>query len=1511
MDLDDYNQWGSTCAYDEGAMMPNLPTINEEQLQREAVHTAAQLVAPPEVDLLPEEMRAGRRGGGSSKDEEGPSDLTALLSMMESPFPKVEKWQPFIKRVIAYTLPADVFEPAPQLWSHFKSTPKGQAHARLHYSMAHILQRADMGTFSVDKQKHHWFVLGEERLPKVVPTFESLTSLSGQWLGVRVILFVLDPQWNLAVGFKKMMETNREVQKMMRSVGGRLRPSSVKLFRDIVDTATYTTLLANYFIDHDTHGGINNGGHQDMDELHQDHNDITDERSMLNPVNIFTLESAFVQTPTNVQITQRTLGNYVEPGRMNIFKPFPLPDLVSRLHSKFFSCEVLAKLPLPQVLYEYFFKVVNQHRADMLASRQQCYKLEEQMKEFGQRVCGRTEHGMEPLLQEIRNRLKPYSASMARTMMSAEHYDELVKLVEQHAQEYETVTRLHDAVYRAGHTNMDRLRGFIDSSRGSTNELLSGTKLEAFFGRVNDFIKLRLHNDYRLTQMLTELGHDKDVFMAAQHELRQNGLEECWRVFMESDKVTGAVKAARSWWKTDPLMQSPAGHFHSAKMRHKNLTLFGNAIISLLTDLDVVKRIRTEFRTAILILANVWATCRYSHHKNAKDTIKPNVLLTGVAGIGKSYLMKVISELTIPGTTCGATYFTKKAFTGSMEEDNSDVHFLMEETPLWVLGRDEQGREIPQDNVLKDKMSQQQSIIVTPHTGDDGKRRTIFQYSRLGGNGTFACNAALAGGRDSALYGRFLCIQSRKRVNYTVDPMKDLLKEFTTQDPDTEFSEASANVETSVHDDAERRTSHVWKLIQFYIMFWEQCIAANVMPEIDCTIVDIVCSQVFAYLKSLGFDDPIERHVLMCKEFCRIFTMFFAIYACFFSELGHARREGPPPMYKPRPFEPKMMLDLIPWGVCRQEIVIFVLSLMENIWIPYLNLEIGTVHGRKMAPYDQKLKAYTATYNSETKSLDMPKCNTKGLGFRRIKTKGRGGGPPVTTYDLSYIEFSESRENQFYHDWLYNHMTHKPCITDIRQALSDMDKKGYISSPEMEFVDPLIYDYDRAVYKLETLEKQLQLQKKKEESVTNDIDLAKERYANFDSLMEAYMDLNTDRRDGGAEDIEYDGTESSIECISDLEDTLAKIKAEITRIKSDINQTQARINEEKEKPAVKAIIDWRAASPDNAKLSSGLIPPPPHGPGSEVKILRDKIGSTPKMIKWMHRTGGKKPGMKTNRYAIAVKAFDIDIDNVMAHAFRVLEHRYQPTRTILMAINKVVTQPDHTIDTLYNVFTTITLTPRPKRVLLVKNNLAITPEQQAYYKEAFGLNIPDAESRRLHVINADPEDVLFEHYWDQVGAMDPYECYTATPSHTMDVVLEVRKDPRYAQSNAMMVAKYPDDIVRAILKEREQGRKRKDMKSRMDCIAHGTDRFTDLRDAHIPAPETARKMARIRQQRSILSSTAVRQEISRRRMQSMSIVSGIGGLGSHLPMDEVAADEPRRPIISEDMRSYFNPHNLV
>jgi len=259
-----------------------------------------------------------------------------------------------------------------------------------------------------------------------------------------------------------------------------------------------------------------------------------------------------------------------------------------------------------------------------------------------------------------------------------------------------------------------------------------------------------------------------------------------------------------------------------------------------------------------------------------------NFIADGEASSGKSYIFKCLEQVSVPGSIVPITHITAKAYT--TETATNDFHealVITHEMPNIMLGIDDDGRPVPGDPILKNRLTS--NMVATKRFAHDpltGQSITETSFSLCRSTTIGATNAELPP-IESPVTSRFI----RQQVTPS-------FSEYGTH----ELMMATLPGTAASLDSASRleRAANKEKLAHFFVMVAERAIEAGIIKDVDCHVIEVHLLRVLNRLNErFHIPKPVPRRIEFITKLARSIALRSAIHQVYFSEAGATLRARP------------------------------------------------------------------------------------------------------------------------------------------------------------------------------------------------------------------------------------------------------------------------------------------------------------------------------------------------------------------------------------------------------------------------------------------------------------------------------------------------------------------------------------------------------------------------------------------------------------------------------------------
>ena len=311
-------------------------------------------------------------------------------------------------------------------------------------------------------------------------------------------------------------------------------------------------------------------------------------------------------------------------------------------------------------------------------------------------------------------------------------------------------------------------------------------------------------------------------------------------------------------------------------------------------------------------------------------------LLWGPGGVGKSYMLLCIFKQAFPGQAEFLDHLTEKCF--AVDEDMNDLLILIEELHPRFVGQDEKGNPVGGDELLKTLLARHYIATIQTHVTDDGKRVRMRSIARS----------------MLTIFGCTNLVIRMLRNGVTPAILRRWMMDHVGCGKDNVSLAAINNPLSIEHDSPEQLAFyHEMQLRNALCLLVEKMIEAKVLEDIDTDVCAFhfpwFFDQVHKQCRVPKVSDSVRK---MLVQLCRQEALRYAIHRVFFTETaanGIRCRKRPgctgesPEDWEPRPFEPNMLLQVQPFLVVTEEIMVYVLTTARSTYMPTVSWGVADV----------------------------------------------------------------------------------------------------------------------------------------------------------------------------------------------------------------------------------------------------------------------------------------------------------------------------------------------------------------------------------------------------------------------------------------------------------------------------------------------------------------------------------------------------------------------------------------
>ncbi len=723
---------------------------------------------------------------------------STLLRMFEFSLDRLKpEWQP--KKYLVLNLPAKDFEQQPRTGSDIPfnkfSDMKPCAAKTILFALSSIVERRDLGNTYVTSsgyQDHYFYKQG---VPKTVQIFEELKGEKPveDFLGFRLWLLILDPDYDLAKGFSDLIAANSAAstnskKKKDNAFFAFAAATTTTTTSSTTNTKQKTPELHETIDSIDALGNIWSDYLQDdcdyrsgMDESRAQDADLTDGDNKLNPFNVLNITNAIKIQPSSVCQIQSDEDTYFDTDdgvdATNFRSEFVQPDNMCRFNNLHFHPQGLRYAPLPNCARTAFIH----HNRILERETKKKQEAEERL------VYAREEGEKDDLLDKIAD-------AEDRIQRSRGEIEEITQNIRNNGPQ---------------------------SLPSSSSQSFLEVGIDDILKERNKFTQLFEHNEKVLNAIKERNQPATEEYESIMDEFWTTALSDFWKAFVTDENVTPPVKAVRSWIKGF----SNEDWWYENNQFVKNLTIYGNMIVRMTHEYDKLFKVETNFQLTLVCHAVALSA------SEGKFKLRPHVLMIGEGGRGKSFIMKMIELLSAPGTVINATHITSRAF--ETDQDISDLSFFLEEINEDDLGIDKYGKTTSAPSQLKNRMSSEKSVTVSYSQNPETKKRE----AKLSVNACRGSTVAATNGRrppkKEAIMQRFLLLPVKRMKRRDVSESDGTFHHRTNDDPKL-----------------TNLIKHRFRIQHAYLLIVEKAIESGALPDVEMGVAKDAAKWIFEEMEN-------------------------------------------------------------------------------------------------------------------------------------------------------------------------------------------------------------------------------------------------------------------------------------------------------------------------------------------------------------------------------------------------------------------------------------------------------------------------------------------------------------------------------------------------------------------------------------------------------------------------------------------------------------------------------------
>lgn len=415
----------------------------------------------------------------------------------------------------------------------------------------------------------------------------------------------------------------------------------------------------------------------------------------------------------------------------------------------------------------------------------------------------------------------------------------------------------------------------------------------------NDIKRMSIRNDIELKKLQQQNLSD-DEMSSEMSKFLEYTRAELASVISREANLSSSVHSMVDWFESGSDQQKRDGvsfsPFNNIKKVDPVLSPFANMIIRMMVQFEVISKVANAHLPALMCTLALMDATRHEY------AMKLNVILGGPSVASKSYIINLITALSIPATVQPITHQTRRAL--NTDTPIVDQVHAYDEMDLASLGYNPQDSATG-DNTIKASTTNGQITNQVFHVDEKtGKRTTRTK--------TTDCMITRIGGTNDQL--RLMPEALASRYQFILVEGLD--------HPDRSILDLINSSDNTMIRTKKFAFKNEYRFYQYISTLVFKAIQINAMADIDIEITSIMFTRMLKNLNSKGYQMSNPRVLQRMKIVARMLTLMNAIYVCFMSDRA---------LYPPEtPFRIEMIYELCPYLVCTEEIAIFAFTMFAK-----------------------------------------------------------------------------------------------------------------------------------------------------------------------------------------------------------------------------------------------------------------------------------------------------------------------------------------------------------------------------------------------------------------------------------------------------------------------------------------------------------------------------------------------------------------------------------------------------